>query len=110
VKVAPYAATAQKAAKAGFAPANSIVIAGDWKLRDTAVWWHATWHAVCPPDRDPTEFDWKWVAGFDCLLLARSRSRLAAISGALLSASDPRRVVGCLIAGERSQSLVFKPA
>ncbi len=93
LRFAPYASATAKAAKSGYAPTNSIVIAGDWETRKWPVWIYATWRAVVPPDHEPAEYDWRWVAGFDVILCARSKSRLEAISGPLLS-SSPRRVVG----------------
>ena len=93
MKLPPYSRPAAQAAKGGYAPTNSIAIAGDWGCRKWPVWAHATWRAVCPPDHEPAEYDWRWVAGFDCIVLGRSQSRVDAITG-VLSLAKARLVIG----------------
>jgi len=97
LRLAPYAKAAAVAARAGNAPDNGIAVAGDWYCRQAWAYFCCSWKAVVPPEDDPEAFDWCWVAGFDVIVLARSKSRLEAIGDAL-RAANPRRVVPLLVA------------
>jgi hypothetical protein len=99
LKLPPYAKAHALAAGAGNAPANAI--AGDWSLRNRLAYGACSWRCVVPPEDDPAAFDWRWCAGFDVIVLARSKSRLDALGSAVASAG-PRRVVPVLIKDEGS--------
>jgi hypothetical protein len=97
LKLPPYSKAAASAARAGNAPDNGIAVAGDWYCRQAWGYFCCSWKAVVPPEDDPDAFDWRWCAGFDVIVLARSKSRLVALGDAI-RVENPRRVVALLIA------------
>ena len=71
MKLAPYVRRHHypERAAAGFGPANFVGILIGWPGKKVpAGWKYASWRCVIPDNAPPTDYDWRWCAGFDVMV------------------------------------------
>jgi hypothetical protein len=70
------------------APARAIVVADGWRLRrlmESPEIAANYWRALVPETLEPSQFEWKWIAGLPVLMVGFA-GRLQALGDALMAA------------------------
>lgn len=88
----PLAREHAKAARAGYAPAQGIMVFDGWGWKRYFDALHAeypgAWRALVPDDADPSDFDWTWTAGMPVLIIAWLKAKRLEALGAALGSGD----------------------
>jgi hypothetical protein len=87
-KLPAYARELIEKRRRGLAPVSALFIAATWDLRKAA-----SWRIVVPETEDPAQLDFRVVAGLDCVLCGRDKSRMDTIARAIIP-FGPKRLMG----------------
>ena len=97
LRLPPYARDLLVKRRRGLAPASrDLCISCDWKIGKS---W--PWRIVVPDtEDDPSQLDFRVVAGLSCLVLGRDQARMDAIVRAVIP-FGPLRLIGVRLGGKR---------
>ena len=95
LRLPPYARMLMDKRRRGLAPATrDLCISCDWKIGRS---W--PWRIVVPATEDPSQFDFRVVAGLSCLLLGQDQAHMDKVARAIIP-YGPLRLVGVRLGGK----------